>query len=71
MQGRKKGSVSFAVVSLEELNKRFKLNAPIIVSVRWANLLHLQNRPINGETKKIKEYASADEQIEIVSVTND
>jgi predicted Zn-dependent protease len=47
-RGRKSGSVSFMQVELSELNRILKPDAKVIVSIRYAQLVGLQGKPVNS-----------------------
>ena len=47
-RGRKSGSVSFMQVELSELNRVLKTEAKVIVSIRYAQLVGLQGKPVNS-----------------------
>lgn len=68
-RGRKIGSGSFAIVPLKDLNSYLRPEAFIVVSLKWANHLHIKTKPINGATKKVVDLALAEEPLNI-QVTN-
>lgn len=49
MRGRKAGSVSFQLVSLDELNRLLKPEATVVVSNRFAKLLGLKGKSVSAD----------------------
>jgi hypothetical protein len=47
-RGRKKGSVSFMQVELAELNRVLKPDAKVILSIRYAQLVGLNGKPVSS-----------------------
>lgn len=47
-RGRKPGSVSFMQVELNELNRVLKPDAKVILSIRYAQLVGLQGKPVSA-----------------------
>ena len=47
-RGRKKGSVSFMQVELNELNRVLKPDAKVILSIRYAQLVGLNGKPVSS-----------------------
>jgi hypothetical protein len=47
-RGRKKGSVSFMQVELNELNRILKPDAKVILSIRYAQLVGLNGKPVSS-----------------------
>ncbi len=47
-RGRKPGSVSFMQVELSELNRVLKPDAKVILSIRYAQLVGLQGKPVSA-----------------------
>ena len=63
-RGRKSGSVSFMQISLKELNRVLKPEAQVIVSVRYAQLVGLQGKPVSS-TLDVMTYAAASGNAEV------
>ena len=47
-RGRKKGSVSFMQVELAELNRVLKPDAKVILSIRYAQLVGVNGKPVSS-----------------------
>jgi hypothetical protein len=58
-RGRKPGSVSFMQVELSELNRVLKSDAKVIVSIRYAQLVGLQGKPVNSNLDVITHCVSS------------
>jgi hypothetical protein len=55
--GRTKGSVSFVVVPLKQLNKRFAPNQRVIISRRWAEMLLIKGEKIAATPQALQALA--------------
>lgn len=59
MRGRKVGSVSFQLVTLEELNRLLKPDATVVVSNRFAKLLGLKGKPVAADMGMYNEVVAS------------
>ena len=57
--GRKKGSVSFCMVPLAELNSKLNANAIVIVSRKFAAAMGIEGQPIVAAPNMIVPFAQA------------
>jgi hypothetical protein len=55
--GRTKGSVSFCVVPLKALRKRFAPSHPVIVSRKWAEMALIKGKPMSATPQALKAFA--------------
>lgn len=71
-KGKRAGAVSFAEVSLSELNRVFTGEAMIPVSKRFAEMLHLSNKPINASDRaeRLAELATPPVKVKAVDLDN-
>jgi hypothetical protein len=51
-RGRKAGGVSFMQVNLNELNRILRPDAHVIVSLRFAQIVGLEGKPVNATHTK-------------------
>lgn len=71
-RGRKPGSVSFMQVELSELNRVLKPDAKVIVSIRYAQLVGLQGKPVNSNLDVITHCVSSGKaEMQLVDFNND
>lgn len=71
-RGRKPGSVSFMQVELAELNRVLKPDAKVILSIRYAQLVGLNGKPVSSNLDVITHcVGSARAQIELVDLDDD
>lgn len=71
-RGRKPGSVSFMQVELNELNRVLKPDAKVILSIRYAQLVGLNGKPVNSNLDVITHcVASGKAELKLVDLTND
>ena len=57
--GRKKGAVSFCMVSLSELNSKLNENAIVIISRKYAASMGIEGQPIVAAPNMIVPFAQA------------
>ena len=57
--GRKKGSVSFSQVTLEQLNEILGPKATVLISRKWAETVGIAGQMVTATPQNIKEAAGA------------
>ena len=71
-RGRKKGSVSFMQVELNELNRVLKPDAKVILSIRYAQLVGLNGKPVSSNLDVLGHcVASGKAEMELVDFGDD
>jgi hypothetical protein len=71
-RGRKRGSVSFMQVELNELNRVLKPDAKVILSIRYAQLVGLNGKPVNSNLDVITHcVASGKAELKLVDLDSD
>lgn len=58
-RGRKPGSVSFMQVELSELNRVLKPDAKVILSIRYAQLVGLNGKPVSSNLDVVTHCVSS------------
>ena len=71
-RGRKKGSVSFMQVELKELNRVLRPDAKVVLSIRYAQLVGLDGKPVSSNLDVLSHcVASGKAELEITDFSSE